>query len=260
MKSETFMTIVLIILILAGGYIGFVSSMKSSAKKIIILVILILVLLIIFNWSSFVNKTKLSSFVSGKTEVNINSSEIESSTTNYSYSVWIYLDDWNYKYGEQKVILNRMDEESNSNPKIYLANTTNDLSVDVQCYGQSTSDGPTLHTCSVKNIKMQKWVHIVTVVNNRTLDIYVDGKLVRTCLLPGVPKIDNDANINITPDGGFSGWTSNINFYNYVLNPQDVWDIYSRGYGGSLLSNLLGKYRTKLSFYEDNIETASLNF
>ena len=172
----------------------------------------------------------------------------------------MYLDDWNYKYGEQKVILNRMDEESNSNPKIYLANTTNDLNVDVQCYGQNTTDSPTLHTCSVKNIKMQKWVHIVTVVNNRTLDIYVDGKLVRTCLLPGVPKIDNEADVNITPDGGFSGWTSNINFYNYVLNPQDVWDIYSRGYGGSLLSNLLGKYRTKLSFYEDNIETASLNF
>ena len=53
---------------------------------------------------------------------------------------------------------------------------------------------------------------------------------------------------------------SNIEFYNYVLNPQDVWDIYSRGYGGSLLGNILGRYRAKLSFYEDNVETGSLNF
>ena len=75
-----------------------------------------------------------------------------------------------------------------------------------------------------------------------------------------LPKLDNEADISITPDGGFSGFTSNVEFYNYVLNPQDVWDIYSRGYGGSLLGNILGRYRAKLAFYEDNVETASLNF
>ena len=183
-----------------------------------------------------------------------------SSSVDFTFSIWLYINDWNYRYGDEKIILIRQDVNGNSNPRIYLANTTNDLHVDIQCYDNDYNDSPTLHTCSVKNIKMQKWVHVVTVVNNRTLDIYVDGKLVRTCLLPGVPKLDNEADISITPEDGFSGFTSNIEFYNYVLNPQDVWDIYSRGYGGSLLGNILGRYRAKLSFYEDNVETSSLNF
>ena len=254
------MTIVLVILILVGAYIGFMSEMDDNTKKIIILIIVILVLMIIFNWSSFVSKSRLSTLVSGKTEITVLASEIETSKTNFSYSMWVYIDDWNHRYGENKVILVRQDENGNSNPKIYLGDDINDLTVEIQCYDNNYNDSPTLHECTVKNIKMQKWVHIVTVVNNRTLDIYVDGKLVRTCLLPGVPKLDNEADISITPDGGFSGFTSNVEFYNYVLNPQDVWDIYSRGYGGSLLGNILGRYRAKLAFYEDNVETASLNF
>ena len=254
------MTIVLVILILIGVYVGFVSEMDDNTKKIIILIIVILVLMIIFNWSSFVSRSRLSTLVSGKTEVTVLSSEIETSKTNFSYSMWVYIDDWNYKYGSEKIILIRNDENGNSNPKIYLGNSTNDLTVDIQCYDNDNNNSPTLHECTVKNIKMQKRIHIVTVVNNRTLDIYIDGKLVRTCLLPGVPKLYNEADICITPDGGFSGFTSNIEFYNYVLNPQDVWDIYSRGYGGSLLGNILGRYRAKLAFYEDNVETASLNF
>ena len=224
MKSETFMTIVLVILILVGAYIGFMSEMDDNTKKIIILIIVILVLMIIFNWSSFVSKSRLSTLVSGKTEITVLASEIETSKTNFSYSMWVYIDDWNHRYGENKVILVRQDENGNSNPKIYLGDDINDLTVEIQCYDNNYNDSPTLHECTVKNIKMQKWVHIVTVVNNRTLDIYVDGKLVRTCLLPGVPKLDNEADISITPDGGFSGFTSNVEFYNYVLNPQDVWD------------------------------------
>ena len=173
------MTIVLVILILIGVYVGFVSEMDDNTKKIIILIIVILVLMIIFNWSSFVSRSRLSTLVSGKTEVTVLSSEIETSKTNFSYSMWVYIDDWNYKYGSEKIILIRNDENGNSNPKIYLGNSTNDLTVDIQCYDNDNNNSPTLHECTVKNIKMQKWVHIVTVVNNRTLDIYIDGKLVR---------------------------------------------------------------------------------
>ena len=104
------MTIVLVILILIGVYVGFVSEMDDNTKKIIILIIVILVLMIIFNWSSFVSRSRLSTLVSGKTEVTVLSSEIETSKTNFSYSMWVYIDDWNYKYGSEKIILIRNDE------------------------------------------------------------------------------------------------------------------------------------------------------
>ena len=251
------MTIVLVILILAGAYVGFMSEMDDNTKKIVILIIVILVLLIIFNWSSFVSKTKLSSLVSGKTEVTILSSEIETSKTNFSYSMWLYVDDWNYRYGDEKIILIRQDVNGNSNPRIYLANTTNDLHVDIQCYENDYNDSPTLHTCSVKNIKMQKWVHVVTVVNNRTLDIYVDGKLVRTCVLPGVAKVNNTAPVQITPNGGFSGQTAKFMYFDGPTNPQEAYNIYKDGFSSGYF-NIFDEYKIKIAFLENNVEQGSL--
>jgi hypothetical protein len=84
----------------------------------------------------------------------------------------------------------------------------------------------------------------------RTLDIYLDGKLVRTCILPGVVKVNNDANIIVTPGGGFSGMTSNFKYWSNSTNPQDAYNIYKDGAGTS--SNLLSKYKLKVSFLEDN--------
>jgi hypothetical protein len=85
----------------------------------------------------------------------------------------------------------------------------------------------------------------------------VDGKLVRTCVLPGVAKVNPDANITVTPMGGFQGWTSNFEYWDDASNPQQAYNIYKSGFGGSLLGDLFNKYRIKISFLEDNQEQGS---
>lgn len=83
------------------------------------------------------------------------------------------------------------------------------------------------------------------------MDLYLDGKLVRTCLLPGVASVNNNANIYVTPKGGFDGWTSKIQYYPDSLNPQDAWNIYIKGYSGNFLSNLFGSYQVEISLIEN---------
>ena len=90
--------------------------------------------------------------------------------------------------------------------------------------------------------------------NNRTVDTYIDGKLVNTHLLSGVPNIDKNANINLTPDKGFSGATSKFNYFSRTISPREAYDIYKEGPGGNALSDLLNKYKLKLSFMKDNEE------
>ena len=41
---------------------------------------------------------------------------------NFTYSVWIYVDDWNYKYGQPKIVLSRRDENNKQSPVISLNN------------------------------------------------------------------------------------------------------------------------------------------
>ena len=90
----------------------------------------------------------------------------------------------------------------------------------------------------------------------RTIDLYLDGKLVKTCVMPGVPKIESGASVYVTPNGGFSGWTSSFKYWGESTNPQKAWDIYKQGYGGNWLGNLFGKYSLKVSIVEgDTNET-----
>ena len=113
-------------------------------------------------------------------------------------------------------------------------------------------DPGTLSHCKISNVPIQKWTHILFTTNNKTLDTYLDGKLVRTCVLSGVPKMDKKAPLFLTPgkEGakGFSGYTSKLRYYSRTLNPREVYDVYKEGYSDNPLGNLLGKYKMKVAW------------
>ena len=76
-------------------------------------------------------------------------------------------------------------------------------------------------------------------------------------VLPGVAKVNNSADVFLTPDGGFDGWTSGFQYIADAINPQQAWNIYKAGYGSSPLGNFFNKYRIKVAFLEDNQEQSS---
>ena len=108
------------------------------------------------------------------------------------------------------------------------------------------------HKCTIRNFPLQKWVNLTVSLYGRTVDVYIDGKLVRTCILPGVAKSGTGGSILVTPGNGFSGWTSQTRYWPDATNPQEAYGIYREGYGGSIIGNLFNKYRVRVSFLEDN--------
>ena len=94
--------------------------------------------------------------------------------------------------------------------------------------------------------------------NNLQADygIYIDGKLVRTCLLPGVASVNNNANIYVTPAGGFDGWTSKLQYYPNSLNPQEVWNIYKQGYANWL--SMFSTYQLQIALVENGNTQSSI--
>ena len=82
----------------------------------------------------------------------------------------------------------------------------------------------------------------------------MDGKLVKTCLLPGVAMINTNSNVYITPNGGFNGWTSKLQYWANPLNPQQAWNVYTKGYGTSIFNN---NYQLKVSFDENGTTKSS---
>ena len=181
-------------------------------------------------------------------------------SSNYTYSTWFYVNDWNYRFGEPKVLLARSDSDNNPGPSIVFGAMENDVTVSVTCYptGPNNGEKHLVHKCSITNFPIQKWVNLLVSLYGRTLDIYIDGKLVRTCVLPGVAKINNDADIIVTPGGGFSGMTSNFKYWSDSKNPQEAYEIYKDGAGTSSL-DLFNKYKLKVSFLENNTEKGSFS-
>ena len=87
---------------------------------------------------------------------------------------------------------------------------------------------PTVGTCIYKMLPLQKWVHVIVSVYNQVVDIYIDGQLASSCVLKGFPAISTD-DVDITPDGGFSGQISRVAFSNTAMTVPKAQSLYYDG-------------------------------
>jgi hypothetical protein len=238
---------------------------------LVFVIIIVLIIIVIGYIRSDINT--LTGLLSAKNTTKIEPVDLAKSTSagsssNFTYSIWFFIDDWNYRYGEPKIIFGRMTTgtgEKEPCPSVVLDPTQNNITISVAVYpglDEAPADGNNyiVHNCSIANVPIQKWVNLCMSTYGRTLDLYIDGKLVKTVVLPGVAKIDSNASVYITPMGGFSGWTANFQYWSDASDPQQVWNVYKKGYGGSLLGNLFGKYTIKLSILSGDSEGSSFSF
>jgi hypothetical protein len=250
-----------------------------SALSIVFTIVVIVFVLMLLRYI-FTDPYTLQNIQNGQTTSTISASSLATNgsdvpSSNFAYSVWFYVNDWNYRYGESKVIFGRMGAKSGTGtgsvpgvsgldpcPAVVLGAVENNVSVSLGCYPgvdqePTTPGGNTVvHTCSVANVPIQKWVNLILSVYGRTMDLYIDGKLVRTCLLPGVASINNNSDIYVTPAGGFNGWTSKLQYYPNSLNPQEAWNIYTRGY--SSWSSMFNSYQVQVSLVQNGTTQSSV--
>lgn len=230
--------------------------------NIVLGIVGVVILYMLYRYFFVDNRDKtLVTYKDAKVQQSISTGSLPSgSSINFTYSLWFYVNDWNYKYGEEKVIFEHLTSDNEPVPLVYFDSNTNNLNVTINTFNTdgdaSSSSNSTPSTCYIENVPLQKWTNLIVTLNGRALDLYLDGKLVRTCVLPGVPKVsDND--ILVTPNGGYSGYISYFRYLSYAVNPTQAYNIYKEGYGGSALGGLLDKYRVKVSFLEDNKEVNS---
>ena len=243
-------------------------TLAGNLRTLLGLVILITLVYLIYNY--FISKKyHLSKLEPASKAIVIEGSKlpVNKGAANYSYSIWFYVNDWGVDLAKTKPLLIR-GKGGVHNPSITLAPYENNINIMITTYptkggsdnsSHSAANLSSTHPCTVRNFPLQKWVNLIVSLNGRTLDVYIDGKLVRTCILPGVAKVDPNANINITPGGGFNGYTSNLQYFAYPLNPQEAYNIYKEGPGTSRLFGFFDKYQLKISYLVDNQEKGSIS-
>lgn len=163
----------------------------------------------------------------------INSSEAPQQGS-YGYQFWMYIKDWNYKFGEEKHIFSRNDPSGSvSNPLVTLHPSDNIMKISISVYPneQTSKNDPApinnssatddVFLCEIPNIPIQQWVAVAITIDTKNLDVYLNGKLVKSCLLSGIPK-PAIGDILVNDKGGFSGWLCSFNSYSRSLIPTDA--------------------------------------
>lgn len=74
---------------------------------------------------------------------------------------------------------------------------------------------------TVENVPLQKWVHVAFRLKNTVLDVYINGSINNRYQLRSAPK-QNYYDINIGANGGYSGYLSNLRYYDHALNVFDI--------------------------------------
>jgi hypothetical protein len=130
--------------------------------------------------------------------------------------------------------------------KLYIEATTPSLKFMI-----NNNDKPILVT---DNFPVQKWVNIVVNVDNKFVDFYLDGKLVKSVKLETQPSSPS-ATTAMSLGSGFDAAAAGFTRWANPVNPQDVWSNYLQGNGG-MLSNLAPTASLQL-FYtgSDNTQT-----
>ena len=131
---------------------------------------------------------------------------------------------------------------------------------------------------AIRNFPLQKWVCVTYSIYGNSLDLYLNGKLVKSVIdddvklmmsesalvalgNPWYNKSVADEEITITNlTAGFKGYTSKLKYYKSALTPKEAYNIYKSGPGTSYLGDILGDRSVNINFMDGDDVTRSFNF
>jgi hypothetical protein len=142
----------------------------------------------------------------------------------FSYGFWILLDNFDYKKGEWKHVFHKGNSTAYPNraPGVWIHPDTNSMRVYMNTLEEILEYG------DIDNLPVRKWMYISIVVKNKVLDIYVNGFLKTRKELTALPK-QNDDDFWISMYGGFEGYLSNIRYYSYAIDYNEMNDMIKSG-------------------------------
>ena len=164
----------------------------------------------------------------------------------FTWSVWMFIDDMQYNEGRYKHVFHKGNDnnllsntpsginEPNNAPGMYIAPNTNTLVVIMNTFNEITEK------VEIPNIPINKWVCVQVRVEGRTMDVYINGKLSRRLILSGVPKQNYD-DVYVGMNGGFSGYLSNLRYYDSALGTTEINRIVTTGPNLEMTGDMLTK-------------------
>jgi hypothetical protein len=152
----------------------------------------------------------------------------------FTWSVWIFINDLTYNSGKYKHIFSKgnntmtstVDSKGlnfpNNAPGMYIYPNTNDLLIIMNTYETINQE------ITISDIPIGKWVNVLLRCRNKTLDVYINGTITKSINLNGVPK-QNYGDVFVAMNGGFDGYISDLRYYDYSLGLNEITGLITSG-------------------------------
>lgn len=153
----------------------------------------------------------------------------------FTWSVWLYLN--GFEGNQDSTGYHHVFNKGNANiakggdgiikpnnaPGLYLNPMYDGFRVIMNLFSN-----PSEITIDVTDLPITKWINIMIRVQHVNCDIYVNGRLVKRSVMPDVVKQNYD-NVNVCLNGGFSGYLSNLTYYNTAISIAEIQNVISIG-------------------------------
>jgi len=135
-------------------------------------------------------------------------------------------------------------------PGLYVSTTAGEMHLLVRM--DSTNQSDTLIDTSVNNIPIGKWFNVMIRLENKILDVYINGTIAKRKVYADVPAQNYD-DIQICQNGGFAGALSDLRYFANALGVNAINNIVLAGPNMTNSAANLSGTSSNYSYYLSNL-------
>ncbi len=237
----------------------FVNS-NSIISKFVFLLLVLIVFIMLMNLGvyliSYFLRPDLSPYVikgliNGNTQVRVpqdpkNSNSVTIYRSNnaskgieFTWSVWLNI---NELPSEESPIFNKGNDATQKGPMMTIKRGANDSgTISIFMDSVVAADNTTTPTVTLTDIPLNRWFNVVIRMQNKIMDVYVNGTVAKRYVFTNVPK-QNYGDVVI---GKFNGQLSDLRYFNTALN---VFQINNITMAGPTMTSATNQRDTKFDY------------
>ena len=178
----------------------------------------------------------------------------EPASRKYSYEVWMYV--YNFD-GASKTVISRGSavDANKNNIGIKIDGTSPKLSLD---YTATASGATSIQKNIVitDNFPLQTWVHLIVSADDKFIDIYMNGKLIKSIQDASIDSPSATTPINY---GILNCYLAKLSKTIMATDPQTAWDKYSAGNGENPMAKYLSSFGMSMTLQKNNQDYSKVN-
>lgn len=148
----------------------------------------------------------------------------------FTWNVWLFVDDLEYKNGQRRHIFHKgSDWDSkqampypNNGPGLYIHPNRNTFIIAMNTFQDVVEE------VEVNDFPLNKWINVAIRQRGNIMDVFINGEISLRHVFDSVPK-QNYGKVFVNMNGGFSGNMSDLRYHDFSLSGTQIMEIVEHG-------------------------------